>query len=31
MKYQAVNLAHKLGLFEEHWSPRVIAENDRWI
>ena len=26
MKYEAVNLAHKLGLFEEHWSPRVIAE-----
>ena len=26
MKYQALNLAHKLGLFEEHWAPRVIAE-----
>ena len=26
MKYQALNLAHKLGLFDEHWAPRVIAE-----
>jgi len=30
MKYQAVNLAHKPGLLEEHWSPRVIAEIDWW-
>ncbi|MGB5330758.1 MAG: cupin domain-containing protein [Gammaproteobacteria bacterium] len=26
MKYQALNFAHKLGLFDEHWAPKVIAE-----
>lgn len=26
MKYQALNFEEKLGLFDERWSPRVIAE-----
>lgn len=26
MKYQALNFAHKLGLLDEHWAPKVIAE-----
>ena len=26
MKHQALNFEHKLGLFSEHWSPKVIAE-----
>lgn len=26
MSYKSINLAHKFGLFSEHWSPRVIAE-----
>ena len=26
MKYQALNFEHKLGLFNEHWKPKVIAE-----
>ena len=26
MKYQAVNFADKLSLFDEHWAPKVIAE-----
>lgn len=26
MDYQAISFAHKFGLFEEQWSPRVIAE-----
>ena len=26
MKYQAINFADKLGQFQDHWSPRVIAE-----
>ena len=26
MKYKALNLNQKLGLLDEHWSPRVIAE-----
>lgn len=26
MDYRAVNLKNKLGLFSEHWSPKVIAE-----
>ncbi len=26
MSYQAVNSAHKLGLFDDHWRPRVVAE-----
>jgi mannose-6-phosphate isomerase-like protein (cupin superfamily) len=25
-QYQAINLAHKLGLISEQWSPRVVAE-----
>ena len=26
MKYLALNFAQKLGLFDEHWTPKVIAE-----
>jgi mannose-6-phosphate isomerase-like protein (cupin superfamily) len=26
MKYTAINLNNKFGKFDEHWSPRVIAE-----
>ena len=26
MPHQALNIAHKLSLLNEHWSPRVIAE-----
>lgn len=26
MKYEALNLKQKLSLFDEQWSPRVIAE-----
>ena len=26
MNYTAVNLAHKFGLFEQQWQPRVVAE-----
>lgn len=26
MAYKAINFAEKLGLFSEHWSPKVIAE-----
>lgn len=26
MSYAAINLRHKLGLFAEHWSPKVVAE-----
>ncbi|HEX2211073.1 MAG TPA: cupin domain-containing protein [Longimicrobium sp.] len=26
MGYEAINLRQKLGLFHEHWKPRVIAE-----
>ena len=26
MTYQAINLKQKLGLFEEQWTPKVIAE-----
>lgn len=26
MSYAAINLRHKLGLFTEHWSPKVVAE-----
>ena len=25
-RYQPINLAEKLGKFNEHWSPRVVAE-----
>ena len=26
MNYTAINLQQKLGLFSEHWTPKVIAE-----
>jgi mannose-6-phosphate isomerase-like protein (cupin superfamily) len=26
MRHEAINFSQKLGLFEDHWSPRVIAE-----
>ncbi len=26
MSYEAINLVGKLGLIEEHWRPRVVAE-----
>ncbi|SEI37847.1 cupin domain-containing protein [Frateuria terrea] len=26
MRYEAINLAQKLGLLDEHWAPRVVAE-----
>ena len=26
MKYRALNFKEKLSLFDEHWSPKVIAE-----
>jgi len=26
MDYRAVNLRQKLGLFSEHWQPKVVAE-----
>ena len=26
MSYKAINLAQKLTLFDQHWSPKVIAE-----
>jgi mannose-6-phosphate isomerase-like protein (cupin superfamily) len=26
MQYKAVNFSEKLGLFDEHWQPKVIAE-----
>lgn len=26
MTYEAINFAAKLGLFDDHWQPRVIAE-----
>jgi mannose-6-phosphate isomerase-like protein (cupin superfamily) len=26
MRYEAIHLQQKLGLFAEHWSPKVIAE-----
>lgn len=26
MKYSAINLEEKLGLFSEHWSPKIIAQ-----
>jgi len=26
MDYKAVNFEQKLGLFDEHWTPKVIAE-----
>jgi len=26
MPHQAINLAHKLALFDDQWAPRVVAE-----
>jgi len=26
MKYEAINLERKFGLFDEHWAPKVVAE-----
>ena len=26
MEYRSINLNEKLGLFDDHWQPRVIAE-----
>jgi mannose-6-phosphate isomerase-like protein (cupin superfamily) len=26
MQYQAVNLRHKFGLFNDRWQPKVVAE-----
>jgi hypothetical protein len=26
MNYQAINFGKKLGLFDEQWQPKVIAE-----
>jgi mannose-6-phosphate isomerase-like protein (cupin superfamily) len=26
MRYKAINLSEKLGLFDDHWKPRVVAE-----
>ena len=26
MKYSAINLREKLGKFDEHWTPKVVAE-----
>jgi mannose-6-phosphate isomerase-like protein (cupin superfamily) len=26
MAYQAINLAQKFALFDEHWQPKVVAE-----
>lgn len=26
MKYKSINFEQKLGLFDEHWSPKVLAE-----
>ena len=26
MTYQAINIGEKFGLFEERWTPKVIAE-----
>jgi mannose-6-phosphate isomerase-like protein (cupin superfamily) len=29
---EVVNLAHKLGLFQEYWSPRIVGEiNDAFV
>ncbi len=30
MRYQALNFAQKLSLFDEHWSPKVIAEMNNY-
>ena len=26
MEYKSINITEKLGLFDDHWQPRVIAE-----
>jgi mannose-6-phosphate isomerase-like protein (cupin superfamily) len=26
MSHQSINFQHKFGLFNEHWSPKVVAE-----
>ena len=26
MSYQSINFAHKFGLFDEHWKPKIVAE-----
>ncbi|MEJ2750347.1 MAG: cupin, partial [Anaerolineae bacterium] len=26
MKFKAINFQEKLGLFDEHWSPKIIAQ-----
>ena len=32
MAVETVNLVHKLGLFTEHWSPKIVAElNDAHV
>ena len=32
MSVETVNLAHKLSLFSEHWSPKIVAElNDAHV
>ena len=29
---RAVNLSEKLGLFTEHWSPKIVGElNDQYV
>ena len=30
MKYQALNFEEKLGLFDEQWAPKVIAEMNEY-
>lgn len=30
MSYRAINFSDKLGRFQEHWSPRVIAEMNEY-
>ncbi len=30
MKYEAVNFEEKLGLFDEQWAPKVIAEMNEY-
>lgn len=30
MKHNPINLRNKLGLFQDHWSPKVIAEMNNY-
>ncbi len=30
MKYEALNFEEKLGLFDEQWAPKVIAEMNEY-